>query len=106
MGAVGNCSRHSVTASRHGVPGNIGFRRSEALRTFRCPIFRVGRGSRDGGRRKLRSASNHDLMPKEEVMRIRFVRRRFRNADVADAVAVAVLAASAATVFLLVVSRL
>ncbi|MEV5122548.1 hypothetical protein AB0K49_07040 [Streptomyces decoyicus] len=45
-------------------------------------------------------------MPKEDAMRIRFVLRRFRNADVTDAVAVAVLAASAATVFLLVVSRI
>ncbi|MFI0904484.1 hypothetical protein ACH4TE_13230 [Streptomyces sioyaensis] len=45
-------------------------------------------------------------MPKGDTMRARFRRRRFRRADVTDAVALAVLAASAATVFLLVVSRL
>lgn len=47
-----------------------------------------------------------DLMQKGGTMRTRYRRRRLRRADVTDAVALAVLAASAATVFLLVVSRL
>jgi len=69
-------------------------------------VFRSGDGGWDGGRRKLRTASTDDLIPKGDTMRTRFRTRRFRRGDVTDAVALVVLAGSAATVFLLVVSRL
>ncbi|MBM4795854.1 hypothetical protein HXP44_28315 [Streptomyces sioyaensis] len=69
-------------------------------------MFGGGSGGWDGGRRKLWTASTDDLIPKGDTLRTRFRHRRFRRADVTDAVALAVLAASAATVFLLVVSRL
>ncbi|BDM69681.1 hypothetical protein HEK616_31680 [Streptomyces nigrescens] len=69
-------------------------------------MFRGARGGWDGGHRKLSSASSDDLMPKGDTMRTRFRIRRLRRADVTDVVALAVFAASAATVCLLVVSCL
>lgn len=45
-------------------------------------------------------------IPKGDTVRARFRLRRFSGADITDVVAVAVLVASAATVFLLLADRL